>query len=52
MTCEKCGSADIESRVVDEVCGIAVGPYTIFKCENCGYEMYKNREAEDESRKA
>ena len=50
MTCEKCGSADIESRVVDEVSGVAV-KYTVFQCRNWGWEGYINREDEDESRK-
>lgn len=36
--CPKCGSEDYEGRVVNEIGDMAVGPYSIFECANCGYE--------------
>jgi predicted nucleic-acid-binding Zn-ribbon protein len=36
--CPKCHGDEFESRVVDEVGGVAVGPYTIEECCHCGYE--------------
>jgi predicted nucleic-acid-binding Zn-ribbon protein len=38
--CPKCASEDYEGHVVDEVGDVAVGPYNVFTCENCGYEWY------------
>ena len=39
--CPRCGSEDYESRIVNEVGDMAVGPYTVFECEHCGYEWYR-----------
>ena len=39
--CPKCGSEIYEARSVDEVAGQAVGPYTVFECQNCQYEWYQ-----------
>ena len=36
--CPACGSEEYEARVVNEVDGMAVGPYTEFECDSCGYE--------------
>lgn len=42
LKCSVCKSTDIETRCVNEVCvagiDMAVGPYDIHECENCGYE--------------
>lgn len=40
LKCEKCKGTDIESHDVNEVGGVAVGPYTIHRCEDCHYEWY------------
>ena len=44
--CEKCGSEDIEVRIVNEVevMGVmnAVGPYEIHECHQCGHEKYEH----------
>ena len=36
--CIRCNSDDICEWDVDEVNGMAVGPYTIRQCEECGME--------------
>ena len=38
--CPKCGSTHYEIRSVDEVGGMAVGPYDIIECEDCMYADY------------
>ena len=44
--CPKCGSEDIEVRIVDEVevLGVmnAVGPYDVIECYNCSHEWYEH----------
>ena len=40
--CKKCKSDDLEDRIVDEVGGVAVGPYTIWECGQCGHEFVEH----------
>ena len=40
--CPKCGCHRFDTRDVDEVDGMAVGPWTIFECEDCMYVEYQD----------
>jgi hypothetical protein len=40
--CKKCKGNDLEDRVVNEVGDMAVGPYTIWECADCGYEFVEH----------
>lgn len=46
--CHKCDSTDIEAHVVNEVNGMAVGPYMVLTCQDCHYETYEEREIKDD----
>jgi hypothetical protein len=41
VVCKKCNCVDVEAHVVDEVNGQAVGPYTVYRCQDCDYEWYE-----------